>query len=188
MSLMRKILMTSPTGVPVEAESRCVSPLRDAFMHSSLKYYKYSTCVTVLKVANKLLFLMFGLVSQNQTTFCLRLCMHVLLYVKEISLGHVPVQTEMEDKAPPAALCLLEPLVEEVFGSSVLKDCGWEHADVARTAKVSSSQRVVILPLGLSRMIIVRNSCGELTRLELKCVSSRVFNMGNDFPFLCSAQ
>lgn len=81
--------------------------------------------------------------------------MHVLLYVEEISLGHVPIRTEMEDKAPPAALCLLEPLLEEIFGSWVLKDWGWEHADVARTAKVSSTQRIVIPPLGLSRMIIV---------------------------------
>lgn len=48
--------------------------------------------------------------------------MHVLLYVEEISLGHVPIRTEMEDKAPPAALCLLEPLLEEIFGSWVLKD------------------------------------------------------------------
>lgn len=94
----------------------------------------------------------------------------------------------MEDRAPSAALCLLEALLEEIFGSWVLKDWGWEHADAARTAKVSSTQRIVIPPLGLSRMIIVKkNSCGELTRLELKCVSTHVFTMGNYFPFLCSS-
>lgn len=138
------------------------------------------------KGANELLSLLFGLVSHKQTTFCVRMCLHVLPYVEEISLGHVPIQTEMEDKAPPAALCLLEPLLEEIFGSWVLKDCGWERADVARTAKVWSPQRVVILPLGLSRMIIVRNSCGELTRLECICVSTRVYP-GNYCPFLCSS-
>lgn len=42
-------------------------------MQSSLKYYKYSTCVTVLKVANKLLFLMFGLVSQKQTNILFKI-------------------------------------------------------------------------------------------------------------------
>lgn len=78
---------------------------------------------------------------------------------------------------------------EEVFGSLVIMDSGWERADAARRAKVSEPQHIVIPPFGLSRRVIVDIYCGELVLQGLNTDLSGPAYLSSEiiFGFCCGA-
>lgn len=138
---------------------------------------------------------MFGLVNQKQTIFYAWMCAYVLMYVEDICMGSVPMQTRVEDKALPAALCRG---VCSVFAWALALGSIWQLGlkGFWLTARRCSmdSQSLIASAHSDSHFWLVKNDYSwyllwraTFTGLEFKFVTTSVFIMGNYFPFLCSS-